>query len=167
MVSLRTKYAGELAVLSTWASALLPWSVSFASQGGISLVVVRWQVFLFQFIFGASLPGEAPFQLLPTAIAREAGGVEQAYLVWAVGAVPFVAAFLFSIGYYAREERVEDRLPVDPVRVLGGLLLLSGVVLGAATVLLVQRYPGGAVPVGVLFLLVFGAILLRVERVEG
>lgn len=165
MVSLRTKYAGELAVLSTWASALLPWSVSFASQGGISLVVVRWQVFLFQFIFGASLPGEAPFQLLSTAIARESGGVEQAYLVWAVGAVPFVVAFLFSIGYYAREERVEERLPVDPVRILGGLLLLSGVVLGAATVLLVQRYPGGAVPVGVLFLVVFGAILLRVERI--
>lgn len=164
MVSLRTKYAGELAVLSTWASALLPWSVSFASQGGISLVVVRWQLFLFQFVLGAKLPGERPFQLLPTAVARETGGVSEAYLLWAVGAVPFLVAFALSVIYYVREERLEERLPVDPVRLLGGLLLLSGLVLGVTTALLIQRYPGGAVPVGVLFLIAFGAILLRVER---
>lgn len=167
MVSLRTKYAGELAVLSTWASALLPWSVSFASQGGLSLVVVRWQVFLVQFIFGAQLPNEAPFQLLHSAIAFETGAVREAYLVWAVGAVPFLLAFVLSVAYYAREEQVAERLPVDPVRLLGGLLLVSGLVLGASTALLVDRYVGTTIPVGALFLLVFGAILLRVERVEG
>ncbi|WP_254829927.1 DUF7549 family protein [Haloglomus salinum] len=167
MTLLRTKYAGELAVLATWASALLPWSVSFASRGGISLVVVRWQVFLFQFIFGASLPGEAPFQTVLGAITRESGGVEQAYQVWAVGAVVFLAALAVSVAYYAREEQVEDRLPVDPVRLLGGLLLVSGAVLGASTALLFTRYPGTTVPVGALFLLVFGAVLLRVEQVAS
>jgi len=164
MVSLRTKYAGELAVLLTWGSALLPWSVSFASRGGVSLVVVRWQVFLVQFIFGARLPGEAPFQTLPTAVARQTGGVAEAYLVWAAGAVVFSVAFALSVAYYAREERVEAALPVHPVRVLGGLLLATGVVLGVATALLAMRYPGGALPLGVLFVLVFGVILLRVER---
>jgi len=167
MVSLRTKYAGELAVLSTWVSALLPWSISFDSQGGISLVVVRWPLFLFQFVLGAELPGERPFQLLPTALARATGGIEQAYQLWALGAIPFLVAFALSVVYYAREERVESDLPVDPVRLLGGLLLATGLVLGAATVLLVQRYPGGAVPVGALFVLVLGAVLLRVERIEG
>lgn len=167
MVSLRTKYAGELAVLATWASALLPWSVSFASRGGISLVVVRWQVFLFQFIFGASLPGEAPFQTVLGAITRESGGVEQAYQFWAVGAVVFLAALVVSIAYYAREEQFEDRSPVDPVRLLGGLLLVSGLVEAVATALLINRYPGTTVPIGALFLLVFGVILLRVERVAA
>lgn len=167
MTWLRTKYAGELAVLSTWASALLPWSLSFASQGGLSLVVVRWQLFLVQFIFGATLPGEAPFQTLPTALARESGGVGEAYLVWAAGALPFLVAFALSVVYYAREERVEADLPVDPVRLLGALLLGSGVVLAAATALLVVRYPGGAVPLGVPFLLAFGVVLLRVEQVEA
>jgi uncharacterized protein (TIGR04206 family) len=167
MVSLRTKYAGELAVLSTWVSALSPWSVSFLSQGDISVVVVRWPVFLVQLIFGAQLPGEAPFQLLPTAVARESGGVEQAYLVWAAGAAVFVAAFAFSIAYYAREATVEERLPVDPVRLLGGLLLVSGLVLGGSTALLVDRFPGTTFPMGALFLLVFGGVLLRVERVEA
>ena len=167
MVSLRTKYAGELAVLLTWGSALLPWSVSFASQGGISLVVVRWQPFLVQFIFGAQLPGEAPFQALPTALAWETGGVAEAYQVWAVGAAVFLLAFALSVAYYAREERVEAALPIHPVRALGGLLLATGAVLGAATALLTMRYPGGALPLGVLFLLVFGVVLLRVERVPA
>jgi hypothetical protein len=33
--------------------------------------------------------------------------------------------------------------------------------------MLFRSYPGGAVPVGVLFLLAFGLVLLRVERVEA
>lgn len=167
MVSLRTKYAGELAVLSTWVCALLPWSISFESRGGISLAVVRWPFFLFQFVLGAELPGEAPFQLIPTAIGRETGGIQEAYLVWAAGAVVFLAAFVLSVLYYAREERVETALPFDPVRVLGALLLGSGLVLAAATALLVLRFPGGAIPLGVLFLLVLGGVLLRVEQVEA
>lgn len=165
MVALRTKYAGELAVLATWVSALLPWSMSFASQGGLRLVVVRWEFFLFQFVLGARIEGEAPFQSVLRAIARESGGVEQAYTVWAAGAALFLVALAFSIVYYARDQRLEDALPVDPVRLLGGLLLASGLVLGAVTALLFRRYPGTTFPVGVLFLLAFGAVLLRVERV--
>jgi uncharacterized protein (TIGR04206 family) len=167
MVALRTKYAGELAVLATWATALLPWSLSVASQGGLRLVVVRWPFFLFQFVLGAQIEGEAPFQTVLRAIARETGGVERGYLVWAAGAALFLVALAFSVAYYARDERVGSALPVDPVRLLGGLLLASGLVLGGSTVMLFRSYPGGAVPVGVLFLLAFGLVLLRVERVEA
>jgi uncharacterized protein (TIGR04206 family) len=167
MVALRTKYAGELAVLATWASALLPWSLSIASQDGLRLVVIRWELFLFQFILGAQFEGEAPFQTVLRAIARESGSIEQAYTVWVVGAVLFLAALVVSIVYYARDERVESGLPVDPVRLLGGLLLASGLVLGAATALLFQRYPGTTVPVGTLFLIAFGIVLLRVEQVAA
>lgn len=165
MVSLRTRYAGELAVLCTWVSALLPWSLSFASRGGIEVVIVRWQFFLFQFVLGATIPGEQPFQTVVGAIGFQSGATATAYWVWLVGAVPFLLALGLSVAYYAREERVEARLPVDPVRALGGLLLASGLLLAAATVLLATQSVFGAVPVGVVFLLAFGAVLLRVEHV--
>lgn len=163
MVSLRTRYAGELAVLCTWVSALLPWSLSVASRGGIDVVILRWPFFLFQFVLGATIPGEQPFQTVLGAIGFQSGATATAYLVWLVGAALFLAALALSIAYYARERRVETALPVPPVRALGGLLLASGLVLAASTVVLATRTPFGAVPVGVVFLLAFGVVLLRVE----
>jgi uncharacterized protein (TIGR04206 family) len=167
MVSLRTRYTGELAVLCTWVSALLPWSLSFASRGGIDVVIVRWPFFLFQFVFGATIPGERPFQTVIGAVGFQSGATATAYTVWLVGAALFLAALALSIALYAREERIEAALPVSPVRALGGLLLVSGLVLGAATAVLATRTAFGAVPVGVVFLLAFGAVLLRVEQAPG
>ncbi|MFC6942910.1 TIGR04206 family protein [Salinirubellus sp. GCM10025818] len=169
MVWVRSEYAGEFAVLSAWVSALVPWSVSFASQGGISLVVLRFPAFMFQFVLGAQLVGgERPFLPVWSAYAFPASeAVARAYLVWLGGAAVFALALALSVVYYAADERLEARLPVDPVRLMGGLLLATAVVLSASIVMLWTSYLGRAVPVGVLFLYAFGYLLLVVERQDG
>lgn len=170
MVWVRKEYAGELAVLSVWASALIPWSVSYVAREGISLVVVRFPFFLFQFIFGANLGSlERPFLTVNRAPAFESGAVAQAYEVWLAGAVIFGMAFLLSVVYYATDDRLEARLTavhpaLDPVRLLGGLLAASGALLLASAVMLVDSFAGLSLPFGALFLLLFGVLLLRVER---
>lgn len=168
MVWVRSEYAGEFAVLSAWVSALIPWSVSFASQGGVSLVVVRFPLLMVQFVLGAQLLGaERPLLPVWSAHAFPASeAVARAYLVWLGGAAVFALALLLSVVYYAADEGLEERLPVDPVRLMGGLLFATALVLTAATVMLWGSFLGGAVPVGVLFLYAFGYLLLVVEREE-
>jgi len=169
MVWVRSEYAGEFAVLSAWVSALLPWSVSFASQDGVSLVVVRFPLLAFQFLLGARIQGaEQPLLPVWSAYGFPASeAVAQAYLVWLGGAAVFGLALLLSVVYYAADERLEARLPVDPVRLMGGLLLATAVVLSASTVMLWGSFLGGSVPVGLVFLYAFGYLLLTVERQEG
>ncbi|WP_435194376.1 DUF7549 family protein [Natronomonas sp. EA1] len=170
MVWVRKEYAGELAVLSVWVSVLIPWSVSYVTREGISLVVIRFPFFLFQFIFGADLGAlERPFLTVNRAPAFESGAVSQAYEVWLAAAVVFGLAFLLSVAYYALDERLETRFTavhraLDPVRLLGGLLVVSGGLLLASAVMLVDAYAGLSVPLGAFFLLAFGGVLLRVER---
>ena len=168
MVWIRSEYAGEFAVLAAWVSALIPWSVSFASQGGISLVVLRFPLVMVQFLLGARIGGgEQPVLPVWSAYGFPASeGVAQAYLVWLGGAVVFGLALLLSVVYYAMDDRLEARLPVDPVRLMGGLLLLTALVLTVSTAMLWGSYFGGSVPVGIVFLYAFGYLLLRVERKE-
>lgn len=167
MVWVRSEYAGEFAVLSAWLSALLPWSVSFAQAGAFTLVVLRFPLFLFQFTLNLRLPNERPFQTVVTATAIESGAVGRAYTVWLVGAGVFLLALLLSVAYYALDERLEERSPIDPVRLMAVLLLGTGLVLGLATALLFTSYAGGAVPIGVFFLFALGYLLLVVERTEA
>ena len=164
MVWVRSEYAGELAVLSVWANVLIPWSLSTAPIGGGQLYVLRFQFFLFQFLLGVDVEGQVSFLTVPGAVALESGAVRTAYLAWGAGAVALGLAFLLSIAYYAVDERLEAVTPVDPVRLLGGLLVIAGVLEGVAVVRLFQVYLGTTLPVGVLFCLVLGGVLLRVER---
>jgi uncharacterized protein (TIGR04206 family) len=166
MVWVRSEYAGEFAVLSAWVSALVPWSVSFASQGGVSLAVVRFPLLSLQFLLGARIGGaERPLLPVWNAYAFPASeAVARAYLVWLGGAAVLGLALALSVVYYAADERLEERLPVDPVRLMGGLLLATAVLLSASTAMLWGSFLGRAVPVGVPFLYVLGYLLLVVER---
>jgi len=169
MALLRTKYGGELAVLLTWLCAFLPWSVTAGTMPGTS-VSVLWIRFLplrFLYILGADVSGQRP--LLPVWEVPGfvgTGGETTAAWLWIAGAVLFLVPLGLSVVYYLDEARVEA-LPVDPVRLQGALLLLVGLVFTAATAVLWQETPGATLPVGAAFLLVFGAILLRVERVDA
>jgi hypothetical protein len=167
MVWVRSEYAGELAVLSAWLAALVPWNVTFSTGvlGG-SALFVRFPFFQVRFLFGVPI-GQAVLVEDPlSALASQAGTtLAVAYQAWVVGAVVLVLAVLLSVAYYLREERVETA-PVDPVRVMGGLLGAGGLVLAAATYLLVENSPfsGVPIPLGVLLQLVLAAVLLTVER---
>lgn len=177
MVWVRSEYAGELAVLSTWFSALIPWNVTFSPNvAGGTVLFVRFPLFQVRYTFGLSfakgtlvgLPVPAPLAdtggFVVSAIAYQAGqSIQAAYWVWAAGALVYAVALGLSVAYYLREERVEAG-PIDPVSTLGGLLVLSGLVLGGATVLLYGVFPGVPIPLGILFMVGFGAVLLRAER---
>jgi len=164
----RSEYAGELAVLLTWLSALLPWNVTYSpGVGGGSLLFVRFPLLQIRYSFGVSLARGVSVADPLSAIAFQRGqAIELAYQVWAVGAALFAAAVVVSLLYY-RDEAWAESWPVDPVRLLGGLLFGTGAVFAGATYLLLTRgFPGVPIPVGVAFLLLFGGVLLTVDRTD-
>lgn len=164
MVWVRSEHAGALAVVSTWLCAFLPWNVTYSSSiAGVNLLFVRFPFVELQYAWGLSQRVAVRDPL--SALALQSGqSVEIAYQAWAAGAAVLALAVVFSVGYYLREERVEAG-PVDPVRLLGGLLGVVGVTLAVATYLLATRgIPGIPLPVGVVISLVFAGVLLTVER---
>jgi hypothetical protein len=166
MVWVRSEYAGELAVVAAWFSALIPWNVTFSSGiAGGSFLFVRFPFFQVRYNYGVPVARAVAVTDPLSAVAFQRGeSLEIAYQAWTVGAVVLGLAVLYAAVYYTREDTVES-WPLDPVRGIGALLLLAALVLAVATYLLVTRgFPGVPVPLGVVFLGVFGGILLRVER---
>jgi uncharacterized protein (TIGR04206 family) len=162
----RSEYAGELAVLSAWLCALLPWSVSYASPGEVQVFRIHFLYFLFQFVPGLEFPeGTAPYVLVVDGpdFAAEAT-VVLAYRLWILAAALFSLALAWSIAYYVFDERLEARSPLDPVRTMGVLLVAAGLPLSAAIYYLVVALPWTTVPVGVVFMYLFGGLLLVVDR---
>ena len=167
MVWVRSEYAGELAVLSAWLSAFIPWNVMLSSVAGGSVLFVRFVFVQVRYTYGVPFTQGVAVSDPLSAVSFQAGNsIAVAYQAWAVGAGVFAVVFLLSIAYYLAEARVEA-LPVDPVRLIGALLGLSGVVLAAATYLLTTRgFPGVPLPIGVVFLLVFAGVLLTIDRTD-
>ncbi|MEF8784508.1 MAG: TIGR04206 family protein [Haloarculaceae archaeon] len=165
----KSEYAGEVAVLSTWLCALLPWSVSvfresFGSAGTVNAVWLRFLPGRFLYVFGAIERSGSPWNWVwevPGFVASR--GETIAGYVWAVGTVVFLLALALSIAYYLDEARVES-WRFDPVRTLGGLLVASGALLLVASGLLFAEQSGTTVPVGTVVQLGLGAALLRAER---
>jgi len=162
----RSEYAGELAVLLTWLSALLPWNVTYSSGiGSGALLFVRFPLLQIRYTFGLPIARGTKIVDPLSAIAFQRGqALELVYQVWAVGAAVFAVAIVVSILYYRNESWAES-WPVDPVRLLGALLFGTGAVFAGATYLLLSRgFPGVPIPIGVVFLLLFGGLLLTVDR---
>ena len=165
----KSEYAGEVAVLSTWLCALLPWSVSVfqVSLDGGSSVTAIWLRFLpgrFLYLLGAIQRSEGPWDWaweVPGFVASQ--GETLAAFAWLAGALIFLAPLALSFIYYFDEQRVES-WDMDPVRSLGTLLVISGSLLLLASGLLVLDQAGTTVPVGTVIQLGLGIVLLRAER---
>ncbi|WP_137287151.1 DUF7549 family protein [Halorussus salinisoli] len=165
MVWVRSEYAGELAVVLAWLSALLPWNVTYSTLSGVgSVLFVRFPFFQVRYVAGISISkGLAVSTPLGALAYQEGQSIAAAYTAWAVGAAVVGAAVALSVLLYRYEERVEAT--VDAVRVMGALLSLAGVVLTAATWLLWTRgFPGLPIPIGVVLLYLFGGTLLVARR---
>jgi uncharacterized protein (TIGR04206 family) len=165
MAWVKSEYAGELAVLSTWLVGLAPWSVSIFGEGGITVISLRFLPLRLLYILGTELPNERP--ILPAwAVADFQQSAEltiAGHLGFAAFAV-FALPFGLSLYYYFEEERITEWLPVDPVRLFGGLIGLVGVLTVAASALFVRYFPGTTLPVGSVLALVLAYLLLTVDR---
>ena len=160
----RSEYAVELAVLSAWVCALLPWSVSYASQEGLRLFRIHFVYLFFQFVPGVDL-GDMPFRFVHDAPGFAANETTAfGYQLWLLGAAVLSLALALSFVYYVYDDRLEARSPVDPVRLMGGLLVASAVLYTGATFFVSSGFVGITVPVGVVFMYVLGGTLLFVER---
>jgi len=112
----RSEYAGELAVLATWLTALLPWSVSVLREspswidGTFTVVNIRFLFFQLHYLFGIAL-GEQSLDGLVQFVFEipqfvPANQVPEGRL-WLATSVLFGGMLLLSFVYYAREERLE------------------------------------------------------------
>lgn len=180
MVWVRSEYAGELAVLSTWVAALLPWNLHYApGVAGGALLYVRFPLLQIRYAFGLSLIRGTQVGLpVPPPLVDSTGfvvsamgfqdnaGLTSAYEVWAVAAAVYLVAVGISVLYYRDEDRVEA-WSVDPVSLLGGLLLAVAGLLGASSYLAFRAdaFPGVPVPVGVFIVGLLGVVLLGADRV--
>lgn len=181
----RSEYAGELAVLSAWLSALLPWNVTYSRFGDLgSTLFVRFPFLQVQFTWLPKVRVDGEVQSFRQTGVEVVGGVwvadpitaaafpegvglnvVWASTTWAIGAAVIGLAVLLSLAMYAREDEVEARMPVDPVRTMGALLGVGALVLTVATVLVFRSdLPGIPIPVGTLLLWVFAVTLLTVDR---
>lgn len=163
----RSEYAGEFAVLSAWLCALLPWSLNVARGAeGLWLFRIHFVYLFFQFVPGVDLgEGYVPWVFVHEGPGfPEGGGAVLGYQLWIAGAAVFTVALALSLVYYVYDDRLEERSPVDPVRVMGGLLIASAVPLTVATYYLATSLVGSTIPVGVPFMYVLGGLLLVAER---
>jgi uncharacterized protein (TIGR04206 family) len=175
MVWVKSEYAEELAVLLTWLSALVPWSISYGSFAvteaqDLTLVILRFPFVGIRYQLGVQILGGTSV-LTPLEFRQEvqnAGGSALAqvpgYDLWLVGLVILAVAVVISLLMYFEVDGALDVIPADPVRVLGALLLGVAVALLGATVVLFTSQAALFVPFGVFLQLAFGVILLRVDR---
>ncbi|AEN05140.1 hypothetical protein [Halolamina sp.] len=177
MVWVRSEYAGELAVLTTWFTALVPWNIHYAPlSDAASVLWIRFPLFQVRYVFGLELLRGTQIGLpVPPPLVDSTGFVVSAigfqdnaqlttaYEIWAIGALVYLLALGISIAYYRDEARVES-WSVDPVRLLGGLLLLAAGSFGVATVFTSGQFPGVPIPLGAVLVGLFGAVLLTAER---
>jgi len=165
MALVRSEYAGEFAVVAAWISALMPWSITYFRPAELSLelLVVRYGYFHLQFLLSGPLFDTRTFLPLHEAHGYVASNVRPAIAVAAVGAVALTLALVLSVVYYRAEARVES-LPVDPVRLMGAILGVCGLLFLGATALLWENKAGTTVPLAPLFMIVFAVSLLRVDR---
>lgn len=164
MAWVKSEYAGELSVLSTWLVAVAPWSVSVFGNGGITGVVFRFLPFRLQYLYGISIPNELNFIWAWEAMRfPEYNGL--AGTLWTVALLVFAVALAASLYYYRREAEFEDRLPIDPVRLFGGLLGVVGLLTLGGTVLLNLSggFAGTTIPVGALVAPVLAGVLLTAD----
>ncbi|UIO98503.1 hypothetical protein Hbl1158_07975 [Halobaculum sp. CBA1158] len=176
MVWVRSEYAGELAVLSTWVTALLPWNVFYGVVGGGTALFIRFPLLQIRYTTGIPLVQATTLSDPVSAYLLQAGtSVQVAYGLWVVGAAVYLVALAASV-YYYRNEAAAESWSVDPVSLLGGLLVASAVAFLASSALFPERLfglslglggglPGVSVPVGAVIQLALGGVLLRAERV--
>jgi uncharacterized protein (TIGR04206 family) len=175
MVWVKSEYAEELAVLMTWLSALVPWSISYGSFAvtsaeDLTLVILRFPFFGIryqlglQILGGTSLQSPLGFRSEVLSAGESAAAQLPGYDLWLVAVAILALAVVVSILMYFEVDAALDALPIDPVRLLGALLLVVAVLLLGSSYVLYSSQAALLIPFGVFLHLAFGVILVRVDR---
>jgi hypothetical protein len=188
----KSEYAPELAVLSAWIAALVPWSVTVhtAAPLGSVLFAIRFPLaeiqvraastvtvdgqtvrvtdVLDQVYPGVGVWGDAYLaDPISAAATYDPVALQVGSAAWALGAVLIALAVVLGIAMYRDEAATARRLPYDEVRVMGGLLAGASLAFAAASALyyLGRDVVGVPVPIGVLLVGALAVALLRIDRV--
>lgn len=174
MVWVKSEYAEELAVLLTWLSALVPWSISYGTFAvtttrDLTLVILRFPFVGIRYQLGVQILGgttvDTPLGFRQEVVSAGGGSVNQlpGYDLWLAGVAVLAVAVVVSLLLYFEVDAVHE-LPVDVVRLQGALLTLVSLGLLGASYVLFTTQAALFVPFGVFLQLAFGVILLRVDR---
>lgn len=188
----RSKYTSELAVLAAWVSLLVPWNVVYHPEAPVGSTVYFFRFALFELQVrrptvlaiegetfdaspaldtrypGVELAGDL-FVTIPPVGALEYNHelLQYANVSATIGAIAFALAFALSIALYVRTDATVERLPTSEVRVMGALLGVAALATAGASVLyyLDRDIAGIPIPVGVVIIGTFAAVLLQTEAV--
>lgn len=153
------QYEPALAFLFITITALLPTSFSIGTADPFGrIITIRWWLGDVVFIESSSeLSGWR--WVHDTILLQEGTTVFTAYLVWGIAVTLFVGLLMLCLVLFFKKESVTSRLPVT--RVTGGSLVIVSLVSVSSLILeSVTGFPGIYIPVGSVFMLVFGVILL-------
>lgn len=165
-------YADEFAVIAAWLGILVPWNITYFAPPEVGrFLFVRFPLFHVRYAFGSPISQAILVKSAPGALSYQAGGTlfSQAYRFWVAGAAIFGVAVILSLALFVYDERL-SQLQVDLSRVMGWLLLATGIVLTVSTAFLMSPNFGTSrlvyipIPLGLLGLYALSAILLFVER---
>lgn len=168
-------YINELTVLLAWFSVLIPWNIQHVTLEGLGKVIyIRFIFVQVRYRFGFEFnDNEVLFIKSPLGAynyqAEASAAMMDPYLYWIAGAAIVAAAFALSLALYFTEASVEHHLPVEPARVMGGLLTLGTIALLVATVKLITlpNFSGLNIPLGVIFMAFFSWLLLTNPVVDN
>lgn len=186
------QYADEVAVVTTWIAAFLPWTVAYTGEAfqGSRIFFFRFPAFGLQLRFplevtadgrvletnipqrlaeqygGFGVFGNLHVELAPLQMETGDGAAAIAYLLWTVATLVMVAAVVLSLAMYVREDDVRTRLPVEYPTLASITFGVLAVFLAGATAafFLSDVAYGVPIPLGVVILAAFAVVLWRAEE---
>ncbi len=164
------EYENPVTALFVVVCALLPWEVARQTFGAGTVLHVRWPFFEWYQRVGifSNVPTTrllTPLAAYRTQVQDPLAPVVVAYGAWMALAVLVFLLLAFVVLLSFREERVvavcRERVGRRPATVVGvGLVVAGAGFLAATVVLYVRGIQGVRLPVGSVFMLLFGGVLL-------
>lgn len=184
MVWIKEVYLARITLLLAGLAALIPWTVTIGRIADASpIIILRFPFAYIRHISGHSsldpmlitspvgalrLEGGriARSGILPTIVVDPGVNVDlvYVYVLWIAGSCLLAVAVVIAILFWT-EYLPHDTHSVDFPRVVGALLAVTGLVFAVTSWGVWNYHPGITIPLGPIFLLVFGWMLISADRI--
>lgn len=154
----KQEYEGAISFLFIIIGATIPWGFGYADIDPFGRVIsFHWWFGKLQYI--PSVDGIDEWYWVRDAIQLQEGtAVYNGYLAGGLGTAIFAGAVILCLALFVRDEQINNIVPIRYAA--GALLVASGACYTVATIWISMKGPGWTAPVGALFNLFFGAVLL-------